>query len=388
MDKIPSIDASPIFLLASERSGTNLVRHLLSNHSKISGPVAPHFLQQFVPLRRYYGDLRKPENCRVLVEDMLAVANHPYYSWKISIDFDEFYEEFRPCSMIGVCHGLYSSFVRREMKKNYICKEIKLWQFAHEIKAMFPAARFVYLIRDPRDHVSSWMRRPIRLLTPFDAAINWVHEQAAILDLIHTGGIDVFTIRYESLITDPQEIIGAILRHIGEAYEESCSSTNEQKAQEAVWNDYWKNLAKPVLCDNHGKFHDVLNAIDIEIVETLCQGYMSQYGYETITSCNWKPDKRFASKQKRYVAVSLEKAKKTSLEWRKKMESNRRLRESISGFAKERWAVNNPKMDTDNQISNLPKEKWLHRRVRLFSYALLGEGVTRSISRKVLSSLK
>lgn len=63
-------DAS-IVLIASEHSVSNLLRKLLSNHSRISGPVAPHLLAEFAPLARLYGDLSNADNVRTLHSNML-----------------------------------------------------------------------------------------------------------------------------------------------------------------------------------------------------------------------------------------------------------------------------------------------------------------------------
>ena len=46
-----------IMILASERSGTNLLRTLLGNHNDISAPVAPHFFDAFKETIHLYGDL-------------------------------------------------------------------------------------------------------------------------------------------------------------------------------------------------------------------------------------------------------------------------------------------------------------------------------------------
>lgn len=46
-----------IILLASERSGSNLFRTLLGNHSNISSPIVPHLITIFYPIKHYYLNL-------------------------------------------------------------------------------------------------------------------------------------------------------------------------------------------------------------------------------------------------------------------------------------------------------------------------------------------
>jgi hypothetical protein len=58
-----------VIFLASERSGTNLLRTLLGNHPDIDAPVAPHFLDAFNESVGLYGDLKR--------------RNMPKNSWSI-----------------------------------------------------------------------------------------------------------------------------------------------------------------------------------------------------------------------------------------------------------------------------------------------------------------
>ena len=87
---------SPIFIMSSERSGSNLLRILLGNHSNISGPAAHQLLQTFYSQIPYYSPLSHRENLINLFEDFMAIVNHPYHSWNIIFDFDYIFEKYRP----------------------------------------------------------------------------------------------------------------------------------------------------------------------------------------------------------------------------------------------------------------------------------------------------
>ncbi|MBK7482140.1 MAG: sulfotransferase [Flavobacteriales bacterium] len=47
--------SSPIFLVGSERSGSNLLRSLIGNHSMVEAPTAPHFFDQWSHALWAYG---------------------------------------------------------------------------------------------------------------------------------------------------------------------------------------------------------------------------------------------------------------------------------------------------------------------------------------------
>ena len=49
-----NMDPFGIILLVSERSGSNLLRTLIGNHSDISAPIAPHLLHVFYNIKQLY----------------------------------------------------------------------------------------------------------------------------------------------------------------------------------------------------------------------------------------------------------------------------------------------------------------------------------------------
>lgn len=90
---------SPLFLLLSERSGSNLPRTLLSNHSQLSGPLAPQYFMTFDHRLKAYGDLREPGNCIALLKNMINLFKLTLYAWQTEGDAAEFYAIHKPASL-------------------------------------------------------------------------------------------------------------------------------------------------------------------------------------------------------------------------------------------------------------------------------------------------
>ena len=53
-----------IFMIGTQRSGSNLLRLMLNEPARIAAPHPPHILQRLMPLVPNYGDLEKRENFR------------------------------------------------------------------------------------------------------------------------------------------------------------------------------------------------------------------------------------------------------------------------------------------------------------------------------------
>ncbi len=290
---LPHYDLAPSIILSSERSGTNLLRSLLDNHSRICSPVPPHLMPTFEPVRHYYGDLGVRDNTLRLLGDMLDYLTVPYHDWRLNSTKGQVYKTYHPKSLIQVFHALYMEKALSDGKKRFCSKDIESFDYALEIKSEFPSTKFIYLVRDPRDQVASWMRRPINLFTAYDAIQRWTRDQQTCLDLIFHWGIDAHIVHYEDLISDTPKTMSLLLNFLGEKPEDSCFDTDKLKGSSVAWNPYWKNLARPVLRDNKGKYLETLDTEDVAIIETIAKDIMVFHGYSPVTNGNWIPTPTF-----------------------------------------------------------------------------------------------
>jgi hypothetical protein len=281
----------PIILLASERSGSNLIRTLISNHSGIAAPRSPHFLNVFHQIIVYYGDLSKKENCRNLFNDMLRLANHPYHKWDLQLEFDKCYDAFHPKSFLDIFDLLYKSATEKENKRRYFIKEVNTFHHAFELYNYFDKkAHFIYLYRDPRDHVASWLRDPLHLKNAKEAAEKWKKEQLMCQVLIHTFKLPVCHLKYEDLISNTETEVTRVLNYLGEEVEPACFQTTKKDKTE--WNVYWKNLQNPIMADNQNKYLKELHAEELRIVQNITKEEMNFLGYDAANVPEGLPQKR------------------------------------------------------------------------------------------------
>jgi gluconate kinase len=278
----------PIIILASERSGTNLLRTLLGNHSAISAPLPAHLYASFFNLRKHYGDLREKQNILPLIANMKDLANHPYHQWNIEASPEDIFKENQPTSFQACTESLWQAKVLTDSKKVFVCKDILSFSHVTTIKANNPKTKFVYLARDPRDVVASWMKRPIAHFTVYNAAKHWAENQFQCLDAIYTQGIDAYTIKYEELITDPVNIMTNLLNYLEIEIEEECFQGRKAVNESQISNPYWENVGKPIIKDNFRKFEKQLTNEEVSIVETICREEMDHLGYDFTTDRSWE----------------------------------------------------------------------------------------------------
>lgn len=276
-----------VFILASERSGTNLLRRRLSEaQSLVIGPAPLHLLKHLYFAEPYYGDL----NCNTVftqfVADGLNLAYEHFSAWDEQITteevirrYDEFFEGSR--SAIGLMHVIYMLYASRKGFDGYICKDNHLHEFAAEIMHALPFSRFVYLHRDPRDVILSQFNRPLQVKSYSYLSLLWRDEQIkcirAVKTIAPTGRLDC--ISYEELITDEATVLQRLCRSLGLDKKHSGSGASKPFQNEAIEVDEWKNLNRPTMTGNFGKFEDELSNSTIRRIESIVWWQMTWLGY-------------------------------------------------------------------------------------------------------------
>lgn len=285
-----------IFLLGSERSGSNLLRTLLGNHSKISAPIAPNFCNVFINNLNLYkagGDFKKA----MLLKDMELYVNHPFNRWNIKIDPKRAIEKYNPSTLFHFIDLFFTEKAIQDGKHAYFSKDNHNHKYALGILKNIPEAKFIYLYRDPRDHVASWLRSPFHLHSAYKAIAKWVNEQKECLHLYNFYGVDMCFLKYEDLVDNVEAEMIKVLNFIELPLETACFVTNKSN-QEVEINPLWKNINKPIIKNNYGKYKDVLSGEDIKMIETIGKKEMEILGYDLHSKADWKKGNEFIFKMK------------------------------------------------------------------------------------------
>ncbi|MEZ6003444.1 MAG: sulfotransferase [Planctomycetota bacterium] len=289
----------PILIMSSERSGSNLLRTLLSNHSRLAAPMAAQFLNLFPQYLPRFGSLEQRENMEQLVRAMLLVANHKTFGWGLELDVPTWVAQNGPKDLIDAFDGLYRARAAMEGAQRYVCKENRLFDHAETLLARIEGLRILFLVRDPRDYALSWMRAPILNNTPHEAACAWRDEQRACLAVEQHHPDRVHRVTYEDLVQDPEGVMTRVLDFVGETPEPACFQVQGEKNKGQEWSSFWKNLTKPVQSSNFHKFRGEFKPRTLEMMETVCRAEMASLGYAPDTAQRWRPGPWFELRERR-----------------------------------------------------------------------------------------
>ena len=283
-----SASEQPIFIIGTERSGSNLLRLILNAHSQIAIPHPPHIMKYLAHIEPKYGDLQKDTNMREMVGDILTLIDAHIFPWdEYPLTVDDIVRRAPTRTMFGAVAAIYESVREHEGKARWGNKSTFMVHFTKPVLDVYPDARFVLLVRDPRDVAVSARRSVFSPCHPLLSAELWRHQQEiglALLDSLPSSSIAL--LRYEDLTRAPQQTLQSLCAFLGEDFEPGMLQffTGAQAKTGAGLSESWENTGRPILQNNSQKFHKELSAAHIRTVEAICAGPMEALGYDTVNS--------------------------------------------------------------------------------------------------------
>jgi hypothetical protein len=279
--------AAPIFLICSERSGSNLISSIVGEHPRVYAHP-PYHMGRDLLLRLHDAMAGGVTSSawRALVENAVArVAK--YRGDEEAGRLRTWFEQQTTISPREIARFLFHRLPREAHGKHVFVKENNLHRLLFFIVDCFPDAKFVFQVRDPRDYLLSAVARRGRWLGNKFASVRnalnvWREDQLGGLAAYALLGRErVFLQRYEDLVARFDETVKALCAFLGLEFDERMHDFHEaQRAQQlAVQGGPRENLSKPLMTDNFRKYRDGLSRGRIKMVEAYVGDLMDRFGY-------------------------------------------------------------------------------------------------------------
>lgn len=271
---------APVFIISSERSGTNLLRKRLTDSQKVYlGPSPAHFLKHLYYQQPYYNDVHNNETFLIFLQQAIDLCVIHFSPWDISWSAEELLVEFgdQPRDAILIMHFMMNKYAAEQGCDGYICKDNYLYEFALEIERFIPNAKFIYLYRDPRDYVLSQLKRPGAIKSVYRFATLWSYEQTksiAVASRLKQNGKCLF-LAYEDFVSDESGKLKELMKFL------EVRRSKGRGYQDIMKEDIheWNNINSSTKKDNFNKFLEELTRRKIRAIERTCYLQMSYLGY-------------------------------------------------------------------------------------------------------------
>lgn len=271
----------PVMIIGTERSGSNLLRLMLAAHSRICIPHPPHLLRYLAPIASTYGDLTVVANRRMLIRDAVRIVRAHPHPWETAIDVDAVVDD-APHSVVGVMEAIYEQARRGSGKARWGCKSTFVVEHVDAVRSALPHARFVWLVRDPRDVAASGRRAVFGPCEPVLTAELWRRQQEmAAAALEEWGPSVVHLLRYEDLVADPEAELARLCRFLGEELEPAMLRPEGTDAARRMsrLSASWAGTARPPNQQSVGRHRDDLTPLQRQEAEAAAGPLLQELGY-------------------------------------------------------------------------------------------------------------
>lgn len=285
---------TPIFIIGNNRSGTSLLRLMLTSHEQIIIPPESHFM--LWNYNKYH--LWKPgDGHDLFLSDLFASTK--FETWGLNRNELESFLYFRqPLSYSELIADVYIYYGLKQNKRATLWGDKNsLWvEKLPILHLLFDKAKFIHIVRDGRDVATSYINinhyngAKDKYFPKLPANIEriaelWKNNINSISSFFSSLPSQSYTeIRYEDLICDNEKTIDKLLKFLNLPASQSVFlyyEVNKVKNYEPENFLAWKEkLNSPLDKSNIGKYKYELKPFEIKKFEDIASEVLEKYGYK------------------------------------------------------------------------------------------------------------
>jgi hypothetical protein len=278
-------DTQPfLFIMGSGRNGSTLLSAILNNHPGICIPPEHNIIP--VAIRYWYTHPFRTWND--MTEHVCGFLRRPS-QWSLDIAAIQKDLLAAPASernVTCILRSIYGYFAQLQGKVNPVFgdKTPSNTFYIKSIKKHFPASRIVFLVRDPRDVIASFLKANEQYYSDrFGFMIwRWKNSIEKYKALSKHYPADVMLLKYEDLVSDPQKEVNAIIKLLGLASAPGLLNNYGANLEFLGVNDasHHQNILNPISTASIGAWRDTLTNEQAGRIEKKLGARMRKLGYE------------------------------------------------------------------------------------------------------------
>lgn len=284
---LPLPESPCFFVLGYGRSGTTLLRRMLSAHPRLFVPPENDIFQRLPPVIGRGGVRDEAALSRVIK------AFPPYYA-RI-YDIERFRHEVTRrlpmppealfTALIG-CARIADGKPRDALWGHKMPSE---WPYIGQWRRWYPEARFLHLVRQPHDATASMVQYQLQRY-PTGALVGaWQWRKA--FRAIRRHGRELapnryLMLRYEDLVANPETVLGQVCRFLGVEETALARMINYKNDPSGIHTDEGEHMQRTqgaLTAERIGRSENYYNNNQAAMLDYLCRNELTELGYEPRT---------------------------------------------------------------------------------------------------------
>lgn len=258
----------PVFIVGMPRSGTTLLQGILSNTGKYFPMPETHFFSRVayaLPDNGFSDKDRKRIRRKLIRKSRIKVDE------KALFNLDSQKEVFE------YVLGLFNP----DKKNTFLEKTPRHVFFYSKILSYYPTAKFICMIREPKNIVSSRLRRSLKQKKSV-IRLSLLYNKIAAVILNIKGKHNVMLVRYEDLTEEKEPSLKKICAFLNIPYDRQFLKNVVAPKEIVSAHEFWKNnnLALQTIRENNpDKWRTTLNMDQAHLVNYITRSYAPKFGY-------------------------------------------------------------------------------------------------------------
>lgn len=274
---------APFFIIGAGRSGTTLLRTILNNHPDICIPP------ESFGFRNGFYKFKSLQNCSWEVLSNAVLKSYSFskefFLWDLDLSpaFDQSKQLPTPNrTLADLIHLVFQSYLNAKDPTATVWgdKTPLNTYYLEWIFKTFPQAKFINMIRDGRDVVSSLIKA--NLTNVQNGCLRWNLAVDNARNFESQLSSDNFiTIHYEDLVTSPYNTIQSICMFLDIQFNKSMLANDQKtdKMMDVKYYEHFKNLLNPINNQSIGKWEKNLSKNEQNIVSNKLFQNLKLLGY-------------------------------------------------------------------------------------------------------------
>ncbi len=273
-------EIKPIFIVGSPRSGTTLMRFMLSSHPQICIPDETGFIPHLVKPTQIGRKLSLTD-----VEKILARIADLNFLWRGLVpDVPAFYQGLETPDLANLLDALYQLIIAPFGAARWGDKTPLYVRHIPTLLKIFPAAQFIHVIRDGRDATLSaqekWGLAQHWYMDNYYLLKNWV-------DNVSTGrregallpAVQYLEIQYEHLVRAPEENLEQVCTFLGERIDPAMLRHNHLAQQVGPGPDHHTEVMRPISTESVQRWKSQMSPFDLKMAHRIAGPLLAELKY-------------------------------------------------------------------------------------------------------------
>ncbi|MFN8706254.1 MAG: sulfotransferase family protein [Planctomyces sp.] len=282
---------TPVFILGSGRSGTTITASLLSNLPGVQIAKETGYLARSLTQLKNISD---PRALDLLVREVNLWLETEHWDNRASVrGFQEFCDRYGISGSTAFIHYVWqldSNIPWHEL--SFIGDNTPLYVMAiPAIQELMPDARFIHMVRDPRDVICSILKMRFGADDAVAAAMEWhLYLGCWLLAERNIPADQRMECRYEDLCNAPGETMARLAGFLNFTKADADAALTQHAAdgrknaavgfEKVATASHHTRLREPISPSRVGRFRSELTTAQIQAIEEIAQYGMLAYGYE------------------------------------------------------------------------------------------------------------